>query len=154
MKRMLLLLFSLVLLLSLPLSNGCTHAPDSPEEETTIDQKTLDGITSECVHYEDGAYVLVLPASQNRLRVDSYYYAHLTDVDDEMVAQAEKRILARGQDPKRFSVEMYDNSLCLVMENIVDIDPPLVQTTENGETIANGCGIDHKHVFFAEKITK
>lgn len=44
-----------------------------------------------------------------------------------------------------------DGYICLCSEIIVKIDPPRYETDEEGNSYG-GCGIDHDHLFFTEKI--
>ena len=45
-----------------------------------------------------------------------------------------------------------DGYLCLVAEVIKQLEPPASQETE-GEVVDGGCGIDHEHLFFSERIS-
>ncbi len=40
-----------------------------------------------------------------------------------------------------------EDRLCYVCEEIISIDPPHIETMEDGYEISDGCGIDHEHVF-------
>ena len=54
-------------------------------------------------------------------------------------------------EPNHFYFTEEDGYLYLCSEIIVDIDPPEYQTDEDGY-IYGGCGIDHEHIIFSEKI--
>lgn len=51
-----------------------------------------------------------------------------------------------------FYLQINDGYLCLVVEVIKQIDPPALQEIE-GEFVDRGCGIDHEHLFFSERIS-
>ena len=103
---------------------------------------------------EKGRAYLVLPISKEQVRVRSEYEAYLNDIDYGMLKKAEEKITAQvsqygsGSD---FYLQLDNDYLCLYKEIIVNVDPP---ASEDGEYILGGCGVDHKHLFFGERITK
>ena len=109
---------------------------------------------SECIT-EDG--YLVLPISECRVFVLENYKTELEKVDIALLKAAEETITGKMSaytDNFVFYLEMNNGYLRLCVEAIIDIDPPNVKTGENGEIIDSGCDIDHKHIFFGERITK
>ena len=61
------------------------------------------------------------------------------------------RQTAEYNETNNFYFMEIDGYLCLCSEIIVDIDPPKYETDEDGNSYG-GCGIDHDHLFFTEKI--
>ena len=86
------------------------------------------------------------------------YKQHLNNIDVELLKTAEETIcdkISVYTELPGFSLRFDDSGyLCLHIERIVDIEPPNVITDDNGEIINGGCNIDHKHIFFDERITK
>lgn len=153
MKKYFAVILTVVVMFSLA---GCsTHQSDSQETSSTIPE-TKD--ISEYLIEEDGGQYLILPISRSKIFVRDEYKQHLDNIDIELLKTAEEIIcdkMSAYTETPRFSL-LFDNSgyLCLYTEWIVDIDPPNVVTRENGEIIDRGCNIDHKHIFFSERITK
>lgn len=153
MKKYFAVILTLVVMFSLA---GCsTHRSDSPETSSTI-SGTKD--ISEYLIEEDGEQYLILPISQSKIFVRDEYKQYLDNIDIELLKTAEKNIcdkMSAYTETPGFSLQ-FDNSgyLCLHTEWIVDIEPPNVVMDDNGEIINSGCNIDHKHIFFYERITK
>ena len=113
---------------------------------------------SEYLIEEDGRQYLISPISQSKIFVGDEYKQYLDDIDIELLKTAEQTIcdkMSAYTETPRFSLQ-FDNSgnLCLHTEWIVEIDPPNIVTDDNGEAIEGGCNVDHKHIFFYERITK
>ena len=104
---------------------------------------------------ENGKYYLTLPISGDRIRVSEHQLAALESVTPQMIENAERIILEQlGAyiDNGVIYLEIdAQGCLCLQAEVIVDIDPPKTQV-QDGEIVAAGCNIDHKHVFFSQRI--
>ena len=99
-----------------------------------------------------------MPISKDKVLIRDEYKNQLGNIDIELLKYAEESItdkMSAYTDAPGFSLQ-FDNFgyLCLHTEWIVDIDPPNIVTGENGEIIDSGCNIDHKHIFFSERITK
>lgn len=101
---------------------------------------------------EDGEQYLILPISNVKVRIWDEQIQYLDDIDIELLRTAEVKIsgeISQYQNHSYFYLKFYEGYLCLCVEVIVDIDPPVA--SENSE---GGCGIDHEHKFFVERITK
>jgi len=99
---------------------------------------------------EDGETYLILPLSGEKLWVREEEAKYLNKADGGLLEDAEEKIneeaLKYTNNPSiHYEIYLKDEQLFLYGEIVVDIDPP-----EGGE----GCGIDHEHKRFLEKITK
>ena len=180
MKKYFSVILTLIVMFSLA---GCsTHQPNSQETSSAISetkdiqepssaisetkdiQETSSAVSetkdiSEYLIEKNGWQYLILPVSQSEIIVGDDYKQHLNDIDIELLKTAEKIIsdkMSAYTEPHIFYL-MLDNSghLCLGAESIVDIEPPNVVTDDSGEIFdMGGCNIDHKHIFFHERITK
>ena len=103
------------------------------------------------ISYENGNYFLTLSISLYKLSI-SDYIQDVASVDIEDLKAAEASIIV--QSPQEFKsdsfhIEKDDNGyLYLCREVIVELEPP----EENGY-VMGGCGYDHDHLFFKEKIS-
>lgn len=82
------------------------------------------------------------------------YSCFLKNATEEAIRSAEERMREkcqkRGESGSGFYLQIdQEGYLCLAIEFIVDIDPPRLD--EDGNEIG-GCGYDHDHVFFMERI--
>ncbi|MBQ8382411.1 MAG: hypothetical protein IJX47_04305 [Clostridia bacterium] len=81
------------------------------------------------------------------------YSCYLKNATEEAVSAAEDRLRAKIGDQEGgsgFYLQIdQEGYLCLAVEFIVSIDPP--EPDENGYAVG-GCGYDHKHVFYTERI--
>ena len=105
---------------------------------------------------ENGKYYLTLPLSGDRIRVSEHQLAALESVTPQMLENAERVILEQMEAYSDSKGGIYFGNdaqgyLCLQAELIVDINPPKTQI-QDGEIVASGCNIDHKHVFFSQRI--
>ncbi|MBE6548146.1 MAG: hypothetical protein E7667_04630 [Ruminococcaceae bacterium] len=102
---------------------------------------------------EQGKQYIILPVSKEKVIVDDHYYKYLDDIDFDMLKEAEIKIskdISQYPDNSGFHLAVIEGYLCLSVEIIVDIELP-----ENTESeVEAGCGIDHEHKFFRERITK
>ena len=181
MKKYFAVILTLIVMFSLA---GCnTNQPDSSQEtssaisetkdiqeissavpETNDIQETSSAISetkdiSEYLIEKNGWQYLILPVSQSEIIVRDDYKQHLNDIDIELLKTAEEKINDKmsAYTESHIFYLMLDNSgyLCLYAECIVDIEPPNVVTDDSGEIIdIGGCNIDHKQIFFHERITK
>ena len=156
--------FAVILTLAVMFSfAGCgTHQSDSQESSSAISEtsSTISETKAISKHLieEEGHQYLILPISQSKIFVGDEYKQYLDDIDIELLKTAEQTIcdkMSAYTETPGFSLQ-FDNSgkLCLYTEWIVDIDPPNIVTDYNGKVIEGGCNIDHKHIFFYERITK
>jgi hypothetical protein len=167
MKKYFSVILTLIVMFSLA---GCsTHQPNSQETSSAISetkdiQEPSSAVSetkdiSEYLIEKNGWQYLILPISQSEIKVGDDYKQHLNDIDIELLKTAEKIIsdkMSAYTEPHIFYL-MLDKSghLCLGAESIVDIEPPNVVTDDSGEIFdMGGCNIDHKHIFFHERITK
>ena len=153
-----------VFLLCLLLLPGCagTGAPDNDADATASGsgESPLPVISAELITYEDGAHRIHLPASGQVIDVDRQYVYYLPFVTDERIRTAEEK-LEQQLAPYRTEDQPYSVSLtvdsedflCLYVEYVHDIDPPKTEIAPEGYVIAGGCGIDHEHLFFRERIS-
>ena len=126
--------------------------------EVFADPPERSGDISEYLVEDNGKHYLILPISGTRLHIWDDYVSYLENIDIGLLTAAEEVInnktSAYAESPGLFVEEYGSGELYLCAEWIVDIDPPNIETTENGEVIENGCGIDHDHIFYKERITK
>jgi len=115
-------------------------------------------VISEYVAEENDKQYLVLPISKSKIHIRDEYKPYLNDIDIDLLKKAEETItnkMSLYTDSPGFNLQTdNEGNLCLGTEWIVDIDPPNTVSGENGEIIVSGCNIDHKHIFFSERITK
>lgn len=85
---------------------------------------------------------------------EAEYSRYLPYVTEESVRDAEEALdksLAEYDRSSGYYISFdSDGYLCLCAEVIVDIEPP--SSDEDGELVG-GCGIDHEHIFFSERIS-
>lgn len=118
--------------------------PDAPQSSGSV-----------TVESEDSKYYLTLPISGDRIRVSEDQLAALEAATPQMIENAERIILEQleaysGNGGMYLSLDA-QGYLCLQAEVIVNIDPPNTQVYGD-EVVASGCNIDHKHVFFSQRI--
>ena len=144
MDKLTAFVLTLVFMLSLA---GCDHQPSGQEAVSTISETNS---ISEYLIEENGKQYLILPISKGKVKVWDEQTQYLDDIDLDLLRAAEKRI-SEAISPYSNHSDLYlqvdDGHLCLYAEVIIDIDPA---GAESGEA---GCGIDHEHKFFGERIT-
>ena len=105
---------------------------------------------------ESGTYVIDLPYAQNdtKVTVKEEYLKHLPNIDYDLFMTSYENMLFYVKDGSAlFEVTIdAEGYLRLAGEIIRDIDPPNVQIID-GEITSSGCGIDHEHHLFYEKIS-
>lgn len=133
-----------------------TVTPSTTEStlKPTIPRVTYDGEARLVV--EDKEYKIILPELEAKLGFREEYEKYLPYITDELLIKSEKALL-KNIGANRDSAAIYlskDNEgyLCLSSEVIAKIDPPNVKLGD-GVLIYEGCNIDHKHVFFRERIS-
>ena len=101
---------------------------------------------------ENGERYLVLPVSGDKVRLSNHELAYIDDIDPALLKAAEEKItgqISQYGNNSGLYVGVTDGYLSLCAEVIVKISPP--RPSEYGDS---GCGIDHDHKFFSERITK
>ena len=131
-----------------------------PNEDVLIkiEDDRAAGLRSTVVE-EDGKQYLVLPVSKDKIPVEERYRSYLGNIDFALLKAAEEKIVNemsayKAEAPEFFLSVDHLGYLCLYTECVVAIDPPNLETGPNGEIIDEGCGIDHQHIAFSERITK
>ena len=120
---------------------------ENQTDPTSLDNKKM----SEYLTEEDGWQYLILPISKNKIRVREQYTQYLDDIDLDLLRAAEENIsgkLSQHSNNSCFYLQVDEGYLCLYAEVIVKLDSPA--SADN----IGGCGIDHEHLFFCERITK
>ncbi|MBQ8407312.1 MAG: hypothetical protein IJY39_00460 [Clostridia bacterium] len=105
----------------------------------------------------DEYYCIELDKNKDMIKTDAYgkgeFSKYIGDKTFMNALSAAKKSIeiqtASNNKPNHFYFTEQDGYLC--PEIIVDIDSPEYQTDENGYSYG-GCGIDHEHIFFSEKI--
>ncbi len=122
------------------------------ETELETDAETVGETETLNVLEEDGKRYLVLPVSGDKVRLSNHELAYIDDIDPALLKAAEEKItgqISQYGDNSGLYLGVVDGHLCLCSEVIVKINPP--RPSEYGNS---GCGIDHDHKFFSERITK
>jgi len=126
----------------------------TPKYEVTATEVT--GVSASCISKnEDGAYILTLPNSGETIKLRNEQILYVPYITDELVETAENKIneaVSAYSNSSDFYLQINDGYLCLYVEVIKQLDPPASQETE-GEVVGGGCGIDHEHLFFSERIS-
>lgn len=142
MKKLLVFLFIIALTLVCTLALfGCSNLQD----------------ISEVLVEEEGLQYLALPISKKKVQIWGECKQFVANIDVELLIAAEEKIIAQTRNSERpagFGLQVKDGHMYLNAEVIETIDPPKIKTTEDGYVVENGCDIDHRHVFFTERITK
>lgn len=117
----------------------------TPQYEVTAISVKPQEIAS-CISEEDGAYVLTLPNSKERIKVRDEQLLFIPYISDALVEAAENKIandISKYDNNSGYYLQVTEDYLCLVVEVIKQLDEP-------DESV--GC-IDHEHLFFNERIT-
>ena len=126
----------------------------SAEYEVTATEVT--GVSASCISKnEDGAYILTLPNSGETIKLRNEQILYVPYITDELVETAENKIneaVSAYSNSSDFYLQINDGYLCLFVEVIKHLDPSSSQETE-GEVLGGGCGIDHEHLGFSERIS-
>ena len=96
-----------------------------------------------------GEFIEIRSSNENE------YSRYIPFVSEESVKNAENALGDKLEEYGKTGAGYYieidsEGYLCLATEIIVDIEPPVAG--ENGEVIG-GCGYDHEHIFFSERIS-
>ena len=147
MKRILAITLTLVMLLAA--LTGCMASKNPSGSEGEQPKQ------AQCLSEEDGVYKLTLPKSKEVIELYEEQVRFVPYITDELVETAENKIneaVSAYSNSSDFYLQINDGYLCLVVEVIKQLNPPSSQETE-GEIIDCGCGIDHEHLFFSERIS-
>ena len=119
----------------------------TPTEETVS--------ISEYLIQEEEKQYLVLPISRENVLIWEEHTSYLDKIDLDLLKAAEEKLgvkLAENPNNSGFYLQVKDGTLHLSVEVIVDIIPAQTVTMEDGSVLDSGCGIDHDHVFYMERI--
>ena len=147
MKRILAITLTLVMLLAT--LTGCMASKNPLGSEGEQPKQ------AQCLSEENGVYKLTLPKSKEVIELYEEQVRFVPYITDELVETAENKIneaVSAYSNSSDFYLQINDGYLCLVVEVIKQLDPPASQETE-GEVVDGGCGIDHEHLFFSERIS-
>ena len=147
MKRILAITLTLVMLLAA--LTGCMASKNPSGSEGEQPKQ------AQCLSEENGVYKLTLPKSKEVIELYEEQVRFVPYITDELVETAENKIneaVSAYSNSSDFYLQINDGYLCLVAEVIKQLEPPSSQETE-GEIVEGGCGIDHEHLFFAERIS-
>ena len=147
MKRILAVTLTIVMLLATLTGCNASKKPSGKEGEQPKQ--------AQCLSEENGVYKLMLPKSKEVIELYEEQESFVPYITDELVETAENKIneaVSAYSNSSDFYLQINDGYLCLVVEVIKQLEPPSSQETE-GEIIDGGCGIDHEHLFFAERIS-
>ena len=147
MKRILAVTLTLVMVLAALTGCNASKKPSGKEGEQPKQ--------AQCLSEENGVYKLTLPKSKEVIELYEEQVRFVPYITDELVETAENKIneaVSAYSNSSDFYLQINDGYLCLVAEVIKQLNPPSSQETE-GEIIDGGCGIDHEHLFFSERIS-
>lgn len=147
MKRILAIALTLIMLIAS--LTGCMASKNPSGSEGEQPKQ------AQCLSEEDGVYKLTLPKSKEVIELYEEQVRFVPYITDELVETAENKIneaVSAYSNSSDFYLQINDGYLCLVVEVIKQLNPPSSQETE-GEIIDCGCGIDHEHLFFSERIS-
>lgn len=157
MKRMFAIVMLLAVLSGCSASETVTKPNEMPNQqpEATAPTVTLPKPGSSWLSCKNGEYFLTLPQSGETLELSDAEVRFVPYITDTLVAEAECKILeqtAEYGESSGFYLQITEGYLCLAMEVIKDLTPPEPTGTEAGNVLT-GCGIDHEHVFYSERIS-
>ena len=146
MKRILAVTLTLVMLLAT--LTGCMASKNPSGSEGEQPKQ------AQCLSEENGVYKLTLPKSKEVIELYEEQVRFVPYITDALVEVAENKItedVSQHSNRSNFFLQITNDYLCLVVEIIKSIDPPV--SAEEGEIADGGCGIDHEHLFFSERIS-
>ncbi len=162
MKKIIFLFLSLSLLITLVgCKSGGKKINDNDTDESSIvydvDKILNTNGTFRYVVNEKGANILDLPNSPSNIRIyiNDDCLNHLSKIDNDLFLAAGRKIFDSVKDNSIPALSIYrdsENYLYLYGEIIVHIDPPNTEIYE-GEVYSEGCGLDHDHLCFRERIS-
>ena len=105
---------------------------------------------------EYGSKILDLPG-EDQVFVSDDHVEYLPKIDKALFEAAMEKVLSHVDEESayrpHFEIFVDEGYLCLYGEVIRDIDPPETEVLENGEVLSSGCGVDHEHLYFRERIS-
>ena len=146
MKRILAVTLTIVMLLAT--LTGCMASKNPSGSEGEQPKQ------AQCLSEENGVYKLTLPKSKEVIELYEEQVRFVPYITDALVEVAENKItedVSQHSNHSNFFLQITNDYLCLVVEVIKSIDPPV--SAEEGEIADGGCGIDHEHLFFSECIS-
>ncbi len=146
MKRILAITLTLVMVLAALTGCNASKKPSGKEGEQPKQ--------AQCLNEENGVYKLTLPKSKEVIELYEEQVRFVPYITDALVEVAENKItedVSQHSNHSNFFLQITNDYLCLVVEVIKSIDPPV--SAEEGEIADGGCGIDHEHLFFSERIS-
>ena len=106
---------------------------------------------------ENGKMYLTLPLSNEKVRIPEGCSAYAAHIDAELLREAEERLqgeIAEYSNNSGFYIgKDEEGNLLLCVEVIVQITPDQASVPRD-EYVDGGCGVDHEHIFFSERITE
>ena len=153
MKKTWILILSIIVSLSL---FGCNEGNQAESEFWQSDSEPLvQENLSQYLSEEGEEHYIILPKSKEKIKVSGAFVSLLDRVDTNLLAEAEEKIsneVSKYTDDFDFELQTNQNgNLCLSVELILKID---LSNVVSGEHQVAGCGIDHEHKFFIERISR
>lgn len=108
-----------------------------------------------CLSDVDETYYITLPQSKDKIEIGDSQRRFISYISDSLVESAEKKIaddISMYDDNSGYYIQVIEDYLCLVVEVIMQLDSSASQDTDGG-MVVEGCGFDHEHLFFSERIT-
>lgn len=147
MKRWMAIGLAACLLLGLA-GCGVQSDPDTSEPH----ERLLSNSDPDYILREDDETYLILPVSKEKVGATECENL-LSTIAPDMLKAAEEKVnqqVAQYEDDSKFYLYAEDGHLYLCKEVIVELE---YSVPESGECVL-GCGIDHDHLFFKERISK
>lgn len=117
----------------------------TPQYEITATHVSLErDVLASCLTHRDDAYTLTLPQSGKMIELTAEQARFVPYIADALVEAAENKIMrdiTGHSDHSGFYLQITDDYLCLVSEVIEYFDGP------------DECGINHRHLFYEERIS-
>lgn len=126
-------------------------------EVAALNVKLESDAIASCLSYKnDGKYTLMLPKSKKNIELSDKQIRFVPYITDALVEFAENKItedIAEYSDHSGFYLYIREDYLCLGVEVIKSIYPPILKKEGGKYVVSQGCGRDHEHVFFSERIS-
>jgi len=162
MKKIIFLFLSLSLLITLL---GCdsndkkTNDNDADESSIVYDVDKILNTNGTFQYFvnEEGSTLLELPNAPSNIKIyiNDDCLNHLSNINNDLFLAAGRNIFDSVKDNSTpmLSISLdSENYLYLYGEVIVHIDPPNTEIYK-GEVYSDGCGLDHDHLYFRERIS-
>lgn len=138
----------------LTLLSGC-KASKNPSGNGKEPSRT-DSEIGKCIAEENGKYMLTLPKSGEKIELEEEHEMFVPYITDALVEAAEDKItqkIAESTNHSFFYLQITEDYLCLTVEVIKKLDSPAASDTSGDEAVQSGCGNDHEHIFYSERIS-